>query len=66
MQLLVILLLNSFFREQIRKHIEESFAGKSEFWMMTKYDERVKDFWKISHGNFIVKTIDDKVLEYEV
>ena len=34
--------------------------------MMTKYDEKVKDYWKISHGNFIVKMIDDAGLGDEV
>ena len=33
---------------------------------MTEYDERVKDNWRISHGNYIVKMIDDKGLEDEV
>ena len=33
---------------------------------MSEYDERVKDYWKISHGNYIVKMIDDAGLEDEV
>ena len=43
MQLLVKLLMNSLYGEQIRKDIEEKFACKSEMWMQTEYDERVKD-----------------------
>ena len=35
-------------------------------WMQTEYDERVKDYWKISGINYIVKLIDDKRLEDEV
>ena len=27
--------------EQIRKDIEEEYACKSEYWMLTEYDERV-------------------------
>ena len=66
MQLLVKLLTNSLYGENIRKDIEEKFACKSEAWMMTEYDERVKDYWKISGINYIVKKIDDKGLEDEV
>ena len=63
MQLLVKLLMNSLYGEQIRKDIEEKFACKSEYWMQTEYDERVKDYWKISGINYIVKMIDDAGLE---
>ena len=66
MQLLVKLLMNSLYGENIRKDIEEKFACKSEYWMMTEYDERVKDYWKISGINYIVKMIDDVGLEDEV
>ena len=66
MQLLVKLLMNSLYGEQIRKDIEEKFACKSELWMQTEYDERVKDYWKISNINYIVKMIDDKGLEDEI
>ena len=65
MQLLVKLLMNSLFGENIRKDIEEKFGCKSEAWMMTEYDERVKDYWKISGINYTVKRIDDAGLEYE-
>ena len=63
MQLLVKLLMNSLYGENIRKDIEEKFACKSEAWMMSEYDERVKDYWKISGINYIVKMIDDAELE---
>ena len=66
MQLLVKLLMNSLYGENIRKDNEQKFACKSEAWMMTGYDERVKDYWKISGINYIVKKIDDKGLEDEV
>ena len=66
MQLLVKLLMNSLFGENIRKDLEEKLACKSEAWMMTEYDERVKDYWKISGKNYIVKMIDDARLECEV
>ena len=66
MQLLVKLLMNSLYGENIRKDIEEKFACKSEMWMHTEYDERVKDYWKISNINYIVKMIDDPDLEDEI
>ena len=65
-QLLVKLLMNSLYGENIRKDIEEKFACKSEMWMQTEYDERVKDYLKISGNNCIVKMIDDTGLEDEV
>ena len=66
MQLLVKLLMNSLYGENIRKDIEERFVCKSEMWMQTEYDERVKDYWKISNINYIVKMTDDKGLEDEI
>ena len=66
MQLLVKLLMNSLYGENIRKDIEENLACKSEAWMMTEYDERVKDYWRISGINYIVKMIDDAGLQDEV
>ena len=66
MQVLVKLLLNSLYGENIRKDNEEKFICKSEAWMMTEYDERVKDYWKKSGFVYIVKTIDDAGLEDEV
>ena len=65
MQFLVKLLMNSLYGEQIRKDIEEKFACRSEVWMQTEYDERVKD-WKLSNINYIVKMIDDAGLEDEI
>ena len=66
MQLLVKLLMNALYGEQIRKDIEEKYAYKSECWMQTEYDEKVKDYWKISNFNYIVKMIDDPGLEDEI
>ena len=66
MQFLVKLLMNSLYGENIRKDIEEKFVCKSEAWMMDNYDERVKDYWRISGIKYIVKMIDDPGLEDEV
>ena len=43
MQLLVKLILNSLYGEQIRKDTEESYHRKSEKLMLTEHDERVLD-----------------------
>ena len=66
MQLLMKLSMNSVYGENLRKDIEEKFTGESEAWMMSEYDERVKDYWKKSGINYIVKMIDDAGLEDEV
>ena len=44
MQILIKLLLDSLYGEKIRKDIEEKFACKSEVWMISQHDERVKDY----------------------
>ena len=44
--LLVKLIMNSLYGEQIRKDIEENYYGKSENWMLTEYDERVLECQK--------------------
>ena len=36
--------MNSSYGWNIRKDVEESFACKSEAWMMSEYGERVKDY----------------------
>ena len=66
MQLLVKLLMISLYGKNIRKDIEEKIACKTEAWMMTEYDERVKDYWNKSGIDYIVKRIDDAGLEDEV
>ena len=66
MQLLVKLILNSLYGEFLKKVILESYQCKSEMWMMSEYDERVLDYQKINHGNYIVKMKDDEGLEDEV
>ena len=66
MQLLLGLLMNSSYGEQIRKAIEEKFACKSKKWMVSEYQERLKEYWKNPHGNCIVKMVDDNGLEHAV
>ena len=46
--------------EFLRKDILESYQCKSEMWMQTEYDERVLDYRKNNHGNYIVKMKDDE------
>ena len=66
MQLLVKLFMISFYGEFLRRDILESYQCKSEMWMMTEYNERVLDYQKINHGNYIVKLKDDERIEDEV
>ena len=66
MQLLVKLIMNSLYGEFLRNDILESYQCKSEMWMMTDYDERVLDYQKVVHGNYIVKMKDDEGIEDEV
>ena len=66
MQMLVFLIMNSLYGEQIRKHVEESYQCKSEMRMMSEYDERVLDYQKSNYGNYIVRFRDDEGLQDEV
>ena len=65
MQLLVKLIMNSLYGEQIRKDNEESYEWKSEHWIMTEYDERVSDYQNFYFGKYFVKLKDDAALEDE-
>ena len=66
MQLLLKLLMNSWFGEQIRKDIVKKFASNSEYWMMSENGQRGKAYWRLSHGYYIVKVTDGAGLEDEV
>ena len=66
MQVLVKLIMNSLYGEQIIKDFDESYHCKPETWMMSEYDERVLDYQKINSGIFIVKMKDDDGLEDRV
>ena len=59
------LLLNSSYGEQVRKDSEEKYACKSEYWLSTETenDERVKNYWKLLHGNNVAKIVEDEGLE---
>ena len=46
MQLLVKLIMNSLYGEQICKDFEERYECESEHWMLTEYDEPVFDYQK--------------------
>ena len=38
--------MNSLYGPTIRKDIEEEYVSKSEHWMQTEFDDRVRDYWK--------------------
>ena len=50
MKLFVKFLKNSLYGEQILEDIAEKYACKSECWMLTEHDEKVKNYWKKSNG----------------
>ena len=64
--MLVKLIMNSLYGEQIRRDLEESYQCKYEMLMMTEYDERVLDHRKINYGNYIVRLRYDEGLQDEV
>ena len=55
MQLLVKKLMNSLYGEQRRNDNKEKYAHKTEYWMSTEFEERVKDYWEWSYANYFVK-----------
>ena len=63
MEFLVKLLMNSFYGEHIRKDIEEESVSTPEYWMLTEYDERVKEYRSAGNGKFIVKVAQDESVE---
>ena len=66
MQFLVYFSMNTLYGEILRQDILESYECKSEAWMLSESDERVLDYRKIIHGNYIVKLRDDDGLQDEV
>ena len=58
--------MNCLYGENLRNDIDETFACKSEYWMMSEYDVEVRDYWRISNGKSFVKMTDDARLEDEV
>ena len=63
MQLSIKLIMNTLYGEFLRKDFLEDYQCKSEMWMMIEFDERVLDYQKIVHGNYIVKLKHDEGLE---
>ena len=66
LQEMVKLIMNSLYGQTIRKDIEEEFCCKTEHWMKTEFDERVKDYWKLANGNYIVKLSLDEGIDKEI
>ena len=52
--------MNSLYGEQITKDIEEEYVSKSEYWMFTEYDERVKDYKSIRNRKYFVNLAQDE------
>ena len=66
LQNLVKLIMNSIYGQTIRKDIEEEYLCKSKHWMETEFDDRVKDYWKLPNGNYIVKLALDEGVDNEI
>ena len=66
LQNLVKLIMNSIYGKTIRKDIDEEYLCKSKHWMETEFDNRVKDYWKLANGNYIVKLALDEGVDNEI
>ena len=66
LQEMVKLIMNSVYGHTIRKDINEEYLCKSEHWMKTEFDERVKDYWKLRNGNYMVQLSLDEGFNSEV
>ena len=66
LQNLVKLIMNSVYGQTIRKDIEEEYLCKSRHWMETEFDDRVKDYWKLPNGKYIVKLTLDEGIDTDV
>ena len=51
--------MNSLFGEKTRKDNQETLACKSEHWMISDYDEKIRDYSKQGYGYYLVKKVDD-------
>ena len=58
--------MNSIYGQTIRKDIEEEYLCKTKHWMETEYDDRVKDYWKLPNGKYIVKLAMDEGIDNEI
>ena len=66
MHLFVELLTSSLYGEELLKKTEEKFVCKSEYWMLSEYDDCVKGFRKKSNSNLNDKMVDDTGLVEKV
>ena len=57
------LFMNNLYGAQIRKDLNESYCCIQEHWMKTKYDQSVKDHWKLPNRKYIVKMKKDDGLD---
>ena len=55
LQEMVKLIMNSKYGQTIRWDIEDECCCKTENWMKPEYGERVKDFYKLPNGDYIVQ-----------
>ena len=63
MQGLVKLIMNSLYRVQLRRDINESYYCNSETWMKTEFEKNVLDYWKLPNEKYFVKIKKDDGLD---
>ena len=52
-------------KNKLEKTLKKNLLVNKNIGFIQKRDERVKDYCKISHGNYIFKMIDDNEMEVE-
>ena len=66
LQEMVKLIMNSLYGQTIRRDIEGELSCKTGHWMKTEFDDRVKDYWKLANGNYIVKLSSEEGIDKEI
>ena len=60
---LIKLIMNSLYGVQLRRDIDEFYKCKSQHWKETEYYEKVRDYWKLPNGTYIVELEKDDGLD---
>ena len=57
--------MKSLYGKKTPKDVIEEYSCRSEYWISTKYDVRVLDYWRLPNRNFILKLGQDEDLDCE-
>ena len=58
--------IKNLFDLRLKYKSDDEFCCKTENWMKTEYDERVKDYWKLPNGEYIVQLSLDEGIDGEI